>query len=152
MSCINEVETLRQQLEFYRRNYVTGLYGRHDFMNTLKQKYESHEPFYLAMYDVNGLHKVNREQGYSAGDALLKETANCLVHRDKGGLIFHIGGDEFMGIYNTVPTALNCQTITGAYVFSRLYDSYDAMIDAVDLGVIEKKKSLRRRREDDIRQ
>ena len=49
----------------------------------------------VAFTDLNGLKRVNDEQGHSAGDALLKDAAKALEEVFKTEEIFRAGGDEF---------------------------------------------------------
>lgn len=51
--------------------------------------------------DLNGLKRVNDEQGHAAGDELIKAAADCLkACFGKYGKIYRIGGDEFAGMLN----------------------------------------------------
>ncbi len=139
---------LEKQVEFLSRNYVTGLEGRHRFMQNIRKKFGS-ENFFLTMYDVDGLHEVNRVKGYAAGDALLKEVANDLELCQEPCCAYHIGGDEFYVIYNNYPIDVVCDNTTWAVVSSTEYGSVDEMLDAVDkLVSIEKLKTKKRRRGD----
>jgi len=145
-----EIEFLRGQVEFLSTNYVTGLQGRHRFMQKIRKKFSSGDSFTLVMHDVDGLHEVNRVKGYSAGDSLLREVANDLKLCDKPCAVYHIGGDEFYTIYCEVPTAFGCANTTSAMVLSLNYESVDTMLDAVDKLVSEEKLRSKKRRRDDI--
>jgi GGDEF domain-containing protein len=142
-----ENKWLREQLELYSKNYVTGLLGRHKFMQTLTWKF-NHEKFYLTMYDVNGLHRINREDGYASGDCLLRRVAKCIQEHEETSNSFHIGGDDFFVISKTEPTIYECKETTSAYVYSGDYSTIEQMLNAVDKKVIELKDKLKRRRDD----
>jgi len=144
-----EIEYLKEQIEYISRNYVTGLYGRHRFMKRLRELFGT-EPFYIIMYDVDGLHEVNRVQGYSAGDSLLKQVATELEMCISPCCAFHIGGDEFYVIYLEEPTDIDVANTTYAMVKSEDYDSINAMLDTVDKRVSLKKAKLKKRRREDI--
>ena len=107
------------------------------------------QKFYLAMYDVTGLHKVNREEGYAAGDALVKQVANCIERQDGLWEVYRIGGDEFMALYFDEPDVDSVPNATGAYVYSDNYQIFNKLVSAVDILVTEKKVKFKRRRSDD---
>jgi len=80
--------TLEQQVIFYKNmvktykfDYLTGMKQRLDFEEETISKFER-QRFYLAMVDITGLHTVNREQGYEAGDTLISKVANCIKLTD----------------------------------------------------------------------
>ncbi len=146
----DRIKQLEAKVDFLSRNYVTGLYGRHKFMAMIREKFSSDEPFYLAMFDVDGLHEVNRVKGYACGDSLLREVANDLQMCEEPCCAYHIGGDEFFVMYSNEPKILNCSNTTSALVFNRDFDSVDDMLDAVDKLVSEKKIKTKNRRRDDV--
>jgi len=129
---------------------VTGLEGRHRFMQRLRRRFATGDKFYLVMHDVDGLHEVNRVHGYAAGDSLLREVANDLKMCQEPCCAYHIGGDEFYVLYSDEPRNIICQNTTSAEVASDEHESVDSMLDAVDKLVSEKKLKTKRRRRDDI--
>jgi len=145
-----EIEFLKSQVEFLSTNYVTGLQGRHRFMQKIRQKFDSHDNFALVMHDVDGLHEVNRIKGYAAGDSLLREVANDLKLCDKPCAVFHIGGDEFYTIYCDEPPKFKCSNTTSALVQRKDFTSVDDMLDAVDKAVSKEKLLTKKRRREDI--
>jgi len=145
-----EIEFLRSQVDFLSRNYVTGLYGRHKFMQRVRESFKSEDKFWIVMYDVDGLHEVNRRRGYAAGDSLLREVANDLKMCQKPCCVFHIGGDEFFTIYSDEPSDFGCENTTSAMVKSSDYESIDEMLEMVDQRVSLEKKRIKRRRAEDI--
>jgi diguanylate cyclase (GGDEF)-like protein len=57
----------------------------------------THQPFTLAFIDVDGLKGVNDSLGHSAGDQLLRATANAIRARLRPyDVIVRYGGDEFL--------------------------------------------------------
>jgi len=145
-----EIEFLKSQVEFLSTNYVTGLQGRHRFMQQIRKRFSSKNNFTLVMHDVDGLHEVNRIKGYSAGDSLLREVANDLKLCEQPCAVFHIGGDEFYTLYCGVPTAFGCANTTSAMVQSQNFKSVDEMLDAVDKLVSTEKLRIKKRRREDI--
>ena len=150
MTSEQEIEYLKSQVEFLSRNYVTGLEGRHNFMQKLRRRFSMREKFYLVMYDVDGLHEVNRIYGYAAGDSLLREVANDLKMCQEPCCAFHIGGDEFYTIYEYEPSDAKCDNTTSAMVRSDEHESVDSMLDAVDKLVSAEKLLTKKRRRNDL--
>jgi len=105
-------EKLMQMVDYYRRDDLTGFLGRKDFereFHEIFQKYKTKgKKFYLSLVDINGLHQVNREEGYFAGDNLIKKVASCLSYNCNGDC-FRIGGDE-LAVLSEVSNAENCKT------------------------------------------
>ena len=80
------------------RDQDTGLFNRRAFEEeklTLQQA-PPDEDFVYVTIDINGLKTANDTLGHTAGDELIRGTADCL-RRVFGpyGKIFRIGGDEF---------------------------------------------------------
>jgi len=108
MNCLNckkEIETLKNELAKYKKLAVhdplTGLYNRrqleldlHRYLH-LEDRYKIN--FLVVMIDVDGLKKVNKEQGHLGGDIMLKRVANTLKNKirvfDK---CYRLSGDEFI--------------------------------------------------------
>ena len=148
MSKDEEIEWLKKRVEFYRRDYNTGLLGRHDFEHDIRTKFDDKD-FHLAMHDVTGLHTVNRLEGWDGGNALLKQVANDLLMCERPCEVYLIGGDEFMTIYcGGEPEAIGVRNTTSAVLYSGDFEHVRDLIDAVDKVVSEKKKLLARRRTD----
>lgn len=79
---------------------LTGLNNRRGFYLLAEQKLRgSHHLGHncvLAFLDVDGLKKVNDEQGHDAGDMLIKDVAEVLRSiRRESDILARIGGDEF---------------------------------------------------------
>ena len=59
-----------------------------------------HEFSMLTSWDLNGLKRINDQQGHEAGDAYIIEFARCLrevIPNSK--FVYRIGGDEFIGLH-----------------------------------------------------
>jgi diguanylate cyclase (GGDEF)-like protein len=79
---------------------LTGLSNRHAFQVRLRDEWRRsrryHAPLALLLIDVDGLKRVNDEQGHEAGDRVLREVAGALRHTLRGTDIgARWGGDEF---------------------------------------------------------
>jgi len=141
-----KIKNLERKLEFYRRNYVTGLLGRHDFFNFANSLLDNNENFYFYFIDVNNLHKINREQGMSVGDSILRSVADRLILINNLH-VFHIGGDEFFAI-SLDEIDIRCNKASISCVYSKGFETIEDIIKEADRLLIEKKASLGRRCED----
>lgn len=79
---------------------LTGLNNRRGFYLLAEQKLRGAHHLghncVLAFLDVDGLKKVNDEQGHDAGDSLIKDVAGVLrAIRRESDILARIGGDEF---------------------------------------------------------
>ena len=76
---------------------LTGLKNRNLYEDVLK-RYEEECPDRLTCIyaDANGLHELNNSQGHAAGDKMLKSVADALREAFEDGIVFRIGGDEFL--------------------------------------------------------
>ena len=79
---------------------LTGLRNRNS-MNAVIGDAEAGQielktPCALVFADLNGLKRVNDEEGHTAGDALLKNAAIALLQAFPGVDVFRAGGDEFL--------------------------------------------------------
>ena len=146
MTLEQEVIHWKNMVNVYKFCPLTGMKQRRDFEIETMHKM-TNQNFWLAMFDVTGLHKVNREKGYAYGDKLIKEAATKIIVSDGVWECYRLGGDEFMALYFDEPevTIPNC---TEAHVYSADFEYFTDMIEAVDKLVTEKKALLGRRRED----
>ena len=78
---------------------LTGLYNRNKLNTYMAGVLESKKsPIGLVFLDINGLKKVNDQEGHLAGDDLIKRAAKTLNAVFGGNDIFRVGGDEFVVI------------------------------------------------------
>ena len=59
-------------------------------------------PTGLVFLDINGLKKVNDNDGHLAGDNLIRRAANTLISVFTENDIFRVGGDEFVVILRDI--------------------------------------------------
>jgi diguanylate cyclase (GGDEF)-like protein len=73
------------------------LYNRNFFDEEMRRLGRGRQfPISIFMADLNGLKKINDDDGHAAGDALLKRTAQVLRAAFRAeDIIARIGGDEF---------------------------------------------------------
>ena len=82
---------------------LTGLYNRNKLNNVMNEILDSRDALTsLIFLDINGLKKVNDEQGHIAGDILIKRAANVLIGVFHNNDIYRVGGDEFVIILKDV--------------------------------------------------
>jgi diguanylate cyclase (GGDEF)-like protein len=90
---------------------LTGLANRHAFQVRLQDEWQRarryQAPLALLLIDVDGLKRVNDEEGHEAGDRVLRDVAGAIRHTLRGTDIgARWGGDEFAIIApNTGPPA-----------------------------------------------
>ena len=105
---VERMQFLREEVKKYKYDFLTGLKQRKDFDDKLQLMFEGFEfeekQFAFIMLDVDGLHNVNRLQGYDSGDNLLKtvshEVSNLFEECDQAD-VFRISGDEFAVLLGT---------------------------------------------------
>ena len=77
---------------------LTGLFNRNKFNQTMERlETASFSQLGVASIDLNGLKNVNDQMGHSAGDSLIRCTADH-IGRVFPGRSYRIGGDEFLVI------------------------------------------------------
>lgn len=76
---------------------LTGIYTRSYVMTNVTNMLKNGESFALAFIDLDGLKKINDQQGHMAGDRYLQEFAVCVKEKLHINNIFaRYGGDEFL--------------------------------------------------------
>ena len=78
---------------------LTGLYNRNklnNYMNEIVSLPNTRTA--LIFMDINGLKKINDNEGHIAGDNLIRRAANTLISVFNDQDIFRVGGDEFVVI------------------------------------------------------
>ena len=74
---------------------LTGLFNRNKFnLDVQKLEKEPLSRLGVAAIDLNGLKPINDRMGHSAGDSLIRSTANHIIGMFAGEC-YRIGGDEF---------------------------------------------------------
>jgi diguanylate cyclase (GGDEF)-like protein/PAS domain S-box-containing protein len=79
---------------------LTGLYNRNFFMEEMARLERGRDfPVSIVMADVDGLKKINDQEGHAAGDILLNHAAEILTMAFRAGdVVARLGGDEFAAL------------------------------------------------------
>ena len=77
---------------------LTGIKNRNVMNNRVDRIVAGQEPMPMAVLfaDLNGLKRMNDEQGHNAGDNMLRAAASILGGAFHDGEVYRAGGDEFM--------------------------------------------------------
>ena len=86
-----------------RTDTLTRLGNRRAFEDdlgiTIAARAETAQPFTLMAIDLDGLKRINDQNGHPAGDAQIRKVADCLREVvGAEGSVYRTGGDEFMVI------------------------------------------------------
>jgi diguanylate cyclase (GGDEF)-like protein len=152
---LERIQYLKEEVRKYKYDYLTGLKMRKDFDGYLKTLYEMYEfedrTFTLVLVDIDGLHAVNRNEGYGKGDDLIIRVANQLLQSFEGcngKEVFRIGGDEFAVLIKGFEKEklesllLSLDDVTTAYLnidVTKDYGSPSNVFKIVDKEIISKK-------------
>lgn len=136
-----EVQRYKNLYLLYSRDELTGLQMRRDFLIKLQEMHDTGTAFYLTLVDVNGLHNVNRNEGYTAGDALIKYVVGKICNVSDG-VVYRIGGDEFAILSFKENKIQNEKSFVVYSLCSKDFSSDRELFDAVDSGLIAEKEKL----------
>ena len=97
---IANYQLLRKLETLSTMDMLTGVKNRNAMNNTISDIIEGNSniryPYSVVFTDLNGLKRVNDENGHSEGDNLLKTAAHILSGVFFDADVFRAGGDEFM--------------------------------------------------------
>lgn len=84
---------------------LTNILNRNVMNNRVDEIVAGQRPVPVAVFfaDLNGLKRLNDEQGHSAGDKMLFSAASILKEVFHDGEVFRAGGDEFMILVPDIP-------------------------------------------------
>ncbi|QOP45090.1 GGDEF domain-containing response regulator [Sulfurimonas paralvinellae] len=104
---IEALENIQEILNYANRDYLTGLYNRRYFFNTIPEYLEnakdSGEKYAIAMIDIDHFKKVNDTYGHDVGDKVIVVLADLLrsstnVH----DIVARFGGEEFCVVLKNI--------------------------------------------------
>ncbi len=93
---------INQELEsLYETDSLTGTYNRHGLKKYSEQMLadarEAGKPLMISFVDIDGLKRVNDENGHEAGDIVIKLIGETVMDIVPDGVkVFRYGGDEFL--------------------------------------------------------
>jgi len=101
----NQIEEMENSLREYRLNYdsMTGLPVYNHFVKLAEQTIRSgrERELYFVYTDFSNFQYINEMYGYGAGDEILREYADWLSEKCKGGIVFsRITADNFVGLFS----------------------------------------------------
>jgi len=138
-SLIEENKKLKALIELYKYDSLTNLLGIIDFNLALDNL--TSETKTLVMVDINGLHNVNRDQSYEAGNQLIISVANELKKVFKDDKIYRTQGDEFY-IITTKKNINNLNILNSEVGVSSINRrNVKESLNDVDRQIINKKKA-----------
>lgn len=78
---------------------MTEVYNRNKYLDMVRAYYPHIPEISVIFWDVNGLKYTNDNLGHESGDVLIKGIASSIIKAvDNAGMIYRIGGDEFVAI------------------------------------------------------
>ena len=97
---IEALENIQTIMNYANRDYLTGLYNRRYFYNTMNEYIEdvkrSGEKFAVAMIDIDHFKKVNDTYGHDIGDRVIVTLADILrSSTSPRDVVSRFGGEEF---------------------------------------------------------
>jgi len=142
-----EIAVLKETVNIYRFCFLTGLKQRRDFDYDLRLKFKEHD-FFVCYYDVDNLHKTNRDKGFAEGDRLIRQVAGDIQHQAVLHSTYRTSGDEIYAICCKQPTD-DVENATMVKVHTEKFETIDEMTEELDRLMIEKKTVKKTRRMDD---
>lgn len=97
-SHLDITEQKRNEDEVLRMAYfdpVTGLANRRNYERELRQTLDQHRWGYIVYMDIEDFKRMNEDQGYKHGDAVLKDLARRINEQFKDAFAARVAGDEF---------------------------------------------------------
>lgn len=97
----------------FKYDALTQTYNRQAFQAKMEEIQKEQMEGYLAVVDLNGLKRVNDEEGHQKGDKYIRlsaEIVNGII--GKAGRVYRIGGDEF---------CIFCEKISEAEMEEKMY-------------------------------
>ena len=153
------IKQLKKENEKLKKDHLTQVWNRHYLDEMLKIKYNEKIKkgwiYNIALIDLDGLHELNRTQGYEKGDEFIinvvKQIKELMKESNVEGDIYRIGGDEFIIIYEPYDV-INFEKIKNitysvGYFHEKL--SFKEAIKQLDSNIIELKKRKMKERQYD---
>ncbi|NVK25900.1 MAG: EAL and GGDEF domain-containing protein [Gammaproteobacteria bacterium] len=97
-------------------NPLTMLPGNIVIQQRMNHLLKHKQAFKMAYFDLDYFKPFNDLYGYAAGDAVIKLVAEILTEQCHGQFIGHVGGDDFVVIFNQIDIAKGrCESVIKAF-------------------------------------
>ena len=128
---IEALENIQVVTNHANRDYLTGLYNRRFFFETMAQYQdemgETGEKFAVAMIDIDHFKKINDKYGHDVGDKIIIALSEILrtstSHRD---IVARFGGEEFCMVLK------NINRDSALDIFERIRQEVDSFSFTID--------------------
>ncbi|AHI28819.1 bifunctional diguanylate cyclase/phosphodiesterase [Marinobacter similis] len=91
-----EKERLEELFHQSRHDDLTGLLNRAGLIDQIHTRINSHQPFSMALVDIDNFRGINDRFGQDFGDRVLAEWSRCLKkNAGNEAVVASLGGDEF---------------------------------------------------------
>ncbi|WP_289001883.1 diguanylate cyclase [uncultured Megasphaera sp.] len=136
---------------------MTGTLNRNAF-DRVGLELNPRESIGVLFADIDNLKKVNDESGHAWGDRLICDVAEALLRFRHGGNVFHIGGDEFVILWQGLTerqfqqmgrrlrsqlAERNLELSLGFYWAPDVRQGFDAVMDKADQEMYSEKQRHR---------
>jgi diguanylate cyclase (GGDEF)-like protein/PAS domain S-box-containing protein len=99
-----DAQLSKQAAELHRlsqKDELTGLYNRRGFLHMARASFREAQAggrkAAVIFVDLNGMKRINDEQGHDVGDAALRDAASVLLAaHNESDVVARLGGDEFV--------------------------------------------------------
>lgn len=148
---------------------MTDVYNRNKYLDMVRVYYPHISEISVIFWDVNGLKYTNDNLGHESGDVLIKGIASSIIKAvDNAGMIYRIGGDEFVAIlegnddtvvddiiarYNSIADKKNENRYDGIQISASIGKAYGAgrniedIVKKADANMYIQKKKYKKSRE-----
>ncbi len=101
-----QARALQQATELVSRDALTGVKSKRAFVEAEMQwdgyiEVDPDTSFAVAVFDLNGLKKINDTLGHAAGDSYIRAGSAAICTAFHHSPVYRIGGDEFAAILST---------------------------------------------------
>ena len=147
---------------------LTGVKNKHAYLESkalieknIKEGFP--EEFGVAVFDLNGLKKINDTLGHDEGDVYIKNACALICQQFKHSPVFRVGGDEFVALlenddyndreelFESFDKQVEQNVAEGKVVVSGAFDifvpgldkSFDEVFERADHKMYERKKALK---------
>ena len=146
--CLNKNILEENLVEELKKDELTKLGNRHLLKEFLENSVDKNKKYFIVLFDLDGLHKINRKFGYLYGDKYILNAVNKIKKdlENENYSLFRIGGDEFLAIIEnpksiSFPNAKSKFTIAiEKWNFDD--DFYDVLERADSKIILQKKKRV----------